>query len=107
MLCQRCNSEMPTGDAFCEECGLPLSADAAQSSDESSAPPSHEADHSNLPTCARCGAPASAADEEGYCNECGFRREKPREHTEIVIDVGFAAVTDQGKRHAHNEDSMA
>jgi serine/threonine protein phosphatase PrpC len=47
------------------------------------------------------------ADEEGYCNECGFRREKPREHTEIVIDVAFAAVTDQGKRHAHNEDNMA
>ena len=92
MVCQNCSAEMPEHDAFCEECGTPLGNLAADPA---------------LPPCVRCGAPASAADEEGYCNECGFRREKPREHTEIVIDAAFAGVTDQGKRHAHNEDSMA
>jgi serine/threonine protein phosphatase PrpC len=97
MLCPICNAEMPPDNVFCEECGSPLG-------NVSQAQPATDA---NAPPCARCGAPASAADEEGYCNECGFRREKPREHTEIVIDAGFAGVTDQGKRHAHNEDSMA
>jgi len=92
MLCQNCNADMPTDDAFCEECGSPLG---------------NTTPVETLPPCVRCGAPASAADEEGFCNECGFRREKVREHTEIVIDAGFAGVTDQGKRHAHNEDSLA
>ena len=94
MLCANCSSDMPEDDRFCQECGTPLSGEA---------PPVAEA----LPPCTRCGAPASAADEEGFCNECGFRREKPREHVEIVINAGFAGVTDQGKRHAHNEDNMA
>jgi serine/threonine protein phosphatase PrpC len=95
MMCQRCNADMPPADAFCEECGTPLGV----------ATPAHSCP--NEAPCTRCGAPASSADEEGFCTECGFRREKPREHTEIVIDAAFAAVTDQGKRHAHNEDSMA
>ena len=95
MLCQNCSAEMPPDDSFCEECGSPL-GDTASAPEEASFPP-----------CTRCGAPASAADEDGFCNECGFRREKVREHTEIVIDATFAGVTDQGKRHAHNEDNMA
>ena len=92
MLCQNCKADMPPDDRFCEECGSPM-ADA----------PVVE----TLSPCTRCGAAASAADEEGFCNECGLRREKLREHTEIVIDVAFAGVTDQGKRHATNEDNMA
>ena len=96
MLCQNCNAEMPPDDRFCEECGSLLDGAAPE-------PVAAE----TLPPCTRCGASASAADEEGFCNECGFRREKPREHTEIVMDAGFAGVTDQGKRHAHNEDNMA
>ena len=87
---------MPPDDRFCEECGSLLDGAASE-------PVPAE----TLPPCTRCGAPASAADEEGFCNECGFRRERPREHTEIIMDAGFAGVTDQGKRHAHNEDNMA
>lgn len=89
---------MPTEDAFCEECGTPL-GDATPAPSKQTEP--------EAPPCVRCGAPASAADEEGFCNECGFRRERPRDHKEIVIDAAFASVTDQGKRHAHNEDSTA
>jgi PPM family protein phosphatase len=94
MMCAHCNLEMPPDDAFCEECGSRLAGTG-------DIPPAEE-----LPPCARCGAPASRADAEGYCEECGFRREQPREHLETVISDSFAAVTDQGKRHAHNEDSM-
>src|SRR5258708_7053932 len=97
MLCLNCNAEMPPHDLFCEECGEPLDSGSATA----------EVAGETLPPCTRCGAPASAADEEGFCNECGFRREKPREHTEIAVNEGFAGVTDQGKRHAHNEDNMA
>ena len=92
MICVNCSAEMPEDDQFCQECGSRLG---------------NETPAIILPACARCGAPATAADEEGFCNECGFRREKPREHDEVVIGAGFAGVTDQGKRHAHNEDSMA
>lgn len=98
MQCANCSAEMPPHDRFCEECGSPLDGMASSAA---------QAPAGALPPCARCGAPATAADDEGFCNECGFRREKPREHAEIVIDASFAGVTDQGKRHAHNEDSMA
>ena len=94
MLCANCNLEMPADDAFCEECGARL---------EGGAEPAAVA----LPPCVRCGAPAAAADEEGFCGECGFRREQPREHSETIVNERFAGVTDQGKRHANNEDSLA
>jgi PPM family protein phosphatase len=97
MLCANCNLEMPPDNVFCEECGVRL----AGAADEPEATPEI------LTPCARCGAPASQADEEGYCRNCGFRREKPREHSEIAISEAFAGVTDQGKRHSNNEDSMA
>lgn len=103
MQCSNCSAEMPPDDRFCQDCGSPLAvgANAPASPSPSSSP------GPALPPCLRCGAPASAADDEGFCNECGFRREKVREHTEIVIDATFAGVTDQGKRHANNEDAMA
>ena len=84
---------MPPDDAFCEECGTRLAGGAMPAAVV-------------LPPC-RCGAPATAADAEGFCGECGFRREQPREHSEMVFGELFAGVTDQGKRHAHNEDSLA
>ena len=95
MLCQNCHADMPADDRFCEECGSPLEGATAAAPTETQ------------PPCLRCQAPASVADEEGFCTQCGFRREKVREHTEVVVDASFAGVTDQGKRHANNEDNMA
>ncbi|SEF73843.1 Serine/threonine protein phosphatase PrpC [Nonomuraea solani] len=74
---------MAVGDAYCEACGHALGA----------------------PTCAACGA--AAVDAEGYCERCGVRQPTGRDHAEIVLDVGAAAVTDRGLRRSRNEDAVA
>lgn len=106
MLCSNCNLEMPPDDRFCEECGTPLGGSPATPEPDAAEAAVQQAT-GDEPPCARCGASASLADEEGYCMECGFRRERPREHTEIEISRELAGVTDQGKRHDRNEDNLA
>jgi serine/threonine protein phosphatase PrpC/predicted RNA-binding Zn-ribbon protein involved in translation (DUF1610 family) len=80
---------MPDDDAFCEECGTPLSSAAA------------------VPDCPRCGAGASRIDGDGYCADCGFRRTPhERDHVEIGLSARFAGVSDRGRRHSSNEDYL-
>lgn len=83
MICPMCDSPVVEGDAYCERCGHALGA----------------------PTCASCGV--AAVDAEGYCERCGARQPTARDHAEIVLDGGAAAVTDRGLRRARNEDAMA
>jgi serine/threonine protein phosphatase PrpC len=71
------------GDTYCEACGHAMGA----------------------PTCTSCGA--AAVDAEGYCERCGLRQPTVRDHAEIVLDGGAAAVTDKGLRRSRNEDAMA
>jgi PPM family protein phosphatase len=93
MQCFNCGASVLAGDQFCEECGTPLTA-------------------SKLPTatqgCEKCGAGIEAIDTEGYCTNCGFRREpKERDHLEVIINSQLAGVSDRGFRHHRNEDFLA
>ncbi|MEV4369604.1 protein phosphatase 2C domain-containing protein [Nonomuraea sp. NPDC049637] len=81
--CPMCASPVVQGDVYCERCGHALGA----------------------PVCTSCGA--AAVDAEGYCERCGARQPTGRDHAEIVLDGGAAAVTDKGLRRARNEDAMA
>ncbi|MFG1943770.1 PP2C family serine/threonine-protein phosphatase [Nonomuraea sp. NPDC048826] len=82
-MCPLCASPVAPGDSFCEACGHPLTA----------------------PACQSCGV--AAVDAEGYCEHCGVRQATGRDHAEVVLDTGAAAVTDRGKRRARNEDAVA
>ncbi|MFI6987911.1 PP2C family serine/threonine-protein phosphatase [Nonomuraea wenchangensis] len=81
--CPVCGTPVYEGYAYCEKCGHTLGS----------------------PTCTSCGA--AAVDAEGYCERCGLRQPTGRDHAEIVLEGGAAAVTDRGLRRSRNEDAVA
>lgn len=105
MRCPKCGTESPEGAHFCEIDGTPLAGSPSPAVGENSSPAPLAS-----PTC-RCGAGVEARDEQGFCGECGRRREQQtlplRDHLEIELSPTFAGVTDRGRRHAQNEDAMA
>jgi serine/threonine protein phosphatase PrpC len=88
-LCPSCGETVGEEDDFCESCGTRLHA-----------PPPQEG------TCPKCGAPAEAADADGYCTRCGYRMPRPSDHVEVE-EGGMALVSDKGLRHHRNEDAGA
>ena len=88
--CPSCGEPTPEDASFCEACGADLTG------------PTDASDH---PPCVSCGAAGSEI-LDGYCMQCGHKQPGPRDHMET--DLGsVAGVSDRGKRHHHNEDSMA
>ena len=97
MTCPKCGAAAVDGARFCEACGANL------------APVLTAAVPEDL---CRCGAGPIAKGSDGYCAVCGLRwpeprQPQPRDHVEVVLTPHFAGVTDRGKRHAINEDSLA
>ncbi|HEY2665624.1 MAG TPA: protein phosphatase 2C domain-containing protein, partial [Actinomycetota bacterium] len=88
-LCPSCGETVDEEDDFCESCGTRLHA-----------PPPQEG------SCPKCGAPAEAADADGYCTRCGYRMPHPSDHIEVE-EGGMALVSDKGLRHHRNEDAGA
>lgn len=86
--CPVCAEPTVADASFCEACGADLIEPAV------------------VPEpCVSCAADGSQI-LDGYCMECGHKQPGPRDHLEV--DLGWVAgVTDRGKRHHHNEDSMA
>jgi PPM family protein phosphatase len=103
--CPSCQTAVLTDDRFCEVCGTPLN------------PTSHPTTAANSPPvatsgCPKCGAPASAIDPDGYCDQCGFRHQAVRasqesDHIVLSLNPQFAAVSDRGIHHHQNEDFFA
>ncbi|WP_157548826.1 PP2C family serine/threonine-protein phosphatase [Nonomuraea candida] len=81
--CPVCEAPVVAGDAYCEACGHALGG----------------------PACVSCRT--AAVDAEGYCERCGMRQPTGRDHAEVVLGSGAAAVTDKGLRRARNEDAVA
>ena len=83
--CPNCGEGAPPDATWCEACGQELAAEP-------------------LPECVSCGEREVGPD--GYCGSCGWKQPEERDHLEFR-DGDVAAVTDRGKRHRHNEDSVA
>ncbi|GAA4919600.1 protein phosphatase 2C domain-containing protein [Streptomyces coeruleoprunus] len=54
--------------------------------------------------CVACRA--GAVDPDGYCENCGHKQPRERDHMEQELDA-VAAVSDRGLRHHRNEDAFA
>lgn len=92
MQCPNCGTKVMIGDCFCEECGTPLAATISNTGEG----------------CEKCGAGIEAIDAEGYCSNCGFRRDtQTRDRIEITIQSNLAGISDRGLRHQQNEDYLA
>ena len=106
MPCPKCGADASDTARFCESCGARLIPDAG---------PPAGANATGAGDRCRCGAGPEEADALGYCLACGVKRPKPtparaalpRDHVEIALAPGFAAVSDRGLRHANNQDDAA
>ncbi|GAA2597292.1 PP2C family serine/threonine-protein phosphatase [Streptomyces axinellae] len=56
------------------------------------------------PTCVACGT--GTIDDDGYCEHCGHKQPRERDHMESALDT-VAAASDRGLRHHRNEDFYA
>ena len=125
--CPSCGSPITPEDAFCENCGTTLRADALAASPDARtanvgapggdgrvAGPSGEsstgADASTGAISApgrRCQACAGEILDDGFCGTCGQRAPSPRDHWEETPTSWLAGVCDKGIVHARNEDALA
>ncbi|WP_431982680.1 PP2C family protein-serine/threonine phosphatase [Streptomyces qinglanensis] len=56
------------------------------------------------PVCVACGT--GTIDSDGYCEHCGHKQPRERDHMESALD-SVAAASDRGLRHHRNEDYFA
>ena len=101
IACPQCAQPIATDDAFCENCGAQLAADAVAAPTEPVAEPT-------LPTastmCRECGG---AVADDGFCSVCGKRAPSARDHWQETPADWIGGVCDKGIVHARNEDAMA
>lgn len=93
MQCPNCSAMATVGDRFCEECGTPLVV--------------HTATSVSTAECEKCGAGPQEIDAEGFCSNCGFRREaRESDRFEVTLSSNLGGVSDRGLRHHRNEDFL-
>lgn len=86
----------------------PRAADPRLTRDDSphDGPPPHPTDPVGMPVasgarCVACGT--GAVDGDGYCDHCGHKQPRERDHMEGTLP-SVAAASDRGLRHHRNED---
>ncbi len=112
-----CGAEVPGDASFCEVCGAELSptvaaADAGADGEELpiTLSQSIRAEQPTEPavapprTCKECGGVVGADD---YCQTCGTKAPRERDHYTEQPAPWVAAVCDRGIRHHRNEDASA
>ncbi|MFF1821835.1 PP2C family protein-serine/threonine phosphatase [Kribbella sp. NPDC058245] len=110
-VCPSCGGHVSEADRFCEACGTELNPGTASTT----TPNSPALDTDTEPTveinglppvgpCTSCGGTVGA---DGYCETCGTKAAKPRDHYSEQPAPWVAGVCDRGIRHSRNEDSMA
>lgn len=85
LVCTGCGETAPPGSTWCEACGHELAVAATE-------------------PCTACGE--RVVSPEGYCLSCGHRQPREGDHVRLS-DGAVVAVSDRGRRHRHNEDSVA
>ncbi len=111
-VCPSCGEPVSDADLYCESCGAELQPGAAPSTPalDTDTEPTIEL-HTGAPTeaftpgpCRSCGGTVGA---DGYCETCGTKASKPRDHFSEQPAPWVAAVCDRGIRHSRNEDAVA
>lgn len=102
-VCPSCGGPVSDTDHFCEACGAELSA--ATPLLDTDTEPTVDLSSARAPgTCRSCGG---SIDADGYCQTCGAKAAKPRDHFSEQPAPWVAAVCDRGIRHGRNEDAVA
>jgi serine/threonine protein phosphatase PrpC len=117
LSCPHCGAEVAAQESFCEACGgalTPTAAGPVEEPDELAAPieitRSIQTDTDDQDTvviarpCANCGG---VIGPDGYCETCGTKAPKERDHYTEQPASWVAACCDRGVRHHRNEDATA
>ncbi|GAA0604166.1 PP2C family serine/threonine-protein phosphatase [Kribbella sandramycini] len=110
-VCPSCGGPVSDADRYCEACGTELNPAAAGAG----SPNTPALDTDTEPTveintappvgpCVSCGGTIGA---DGYCETCGAKAAKVRDHFSEQPSPWVAGVCDRGIRHARNEDALA
>jgi serine/threonine protein phosphatase PrpC len=94
-------------DRFCEACGAELQPTAPTTPVlDTDTEPTVEITTTSAPVgpCRSCGGVVGA---DSYCETCGTKAAKPRDHFDEQPAPWVAGVCDRGIRHTRNEDAMA
>ena len=113
--CSTCQAPVDVSEQFCEACGAQLSptvepveppvTDGSPLTGESGLLEPMPDDLAGTPSdCQACGGQVSS---DGYCDTCGARAPKHRDHFSEQPATWVAAVCDRGIRHTRNEDAVA
>ena len=107
--CPTCHAAVGDSELFCEACGAMLTptVDAVdpQPTEASAKEPVMPVDLGGTASiCKVCGGSDSS---DGYCDTCGARAPRLRDHFSEQPAPWVAAVSDRGTRHTRNEDAMA
>jgi serine/threonine protein phosphatase PrpC len=108
-VCPTCHTAVGDSELFCEACGAVLTptvvAAVAKPTEEATQEPAMPDDlRGTGSTCQACGCKVSS---DGYCDTCGARAPKLRDHFSEHPAPWVAAVSDRGIRHTRNEDAVA
>jgi len=92
-------------DRYCEACGAELNPTTPTTPAlDTDTEPTVEIVTSPVDPCQSCGGVIGA---EGYCETCGTKAARPRDHFSEQPTPWVAGVCDRGIRHSRNEDAMA
>jgi serine/threonine protein phosphatase PrpC len=104
-VCPSCGGQVSEADRFCEACGAELQPTAPSTPAlDTDTEPTVEINTTPVSPCLSCGGVIGA---EGYCETCGTKAAKPRDHFDEQPAPWVAGVCDRGIRHSRNEDAMA
>jgi len=107
--CPACHAAVGESELFCEACGAGLAptvvAETPTTDRAVALPPAAPDDlQGTASICTVCGGKVST---DGYCDTCGSRAPRLRDHFSENPAGWVAAVSDRGLRHTRNEDAVA
>ncbi len=107
--CPTCHAAVGDSELFCEACGAMLTptvdaVDPQPTEASAKEPVMPVALGGTASICKVCGGSVSS---DGYCDTCGARAPRLRDHFSEQPAPWVAAVSDRGTRHTRNEDAMA
>lgn len=107
-VCPHCGGPVSDADRFCEACGADLQPEAGPIPTvpalDTDTEPTVEINTMPAGPCHECDGVVGA---DGYCETCGTKAIKPRDHFSEEPASWVAGVCDRGIRHSRNEDAMA